>query len=164
MTKKFTSSTKASYLEQFHQSGLTQTAFCKQQGLVFKTFNKWLKDLKLPTVKLPPIKSTGVDLNFINAFQNGAVATTKQAAFMPIHLNDADFCESSTPKPPDPDCSVASSSASLKNVFHQSVLGFKTNRFHLDIPLDLATDYGQAALKNLIHVLHQLPGEQNSYD
>jgi hypothetical protein len=151
MTKKFTSSRKAAYLEQFHQSGLTQTTFCKQQGLVFKTFNKWLKDSRARLVH---------SQQAMTHFKNGAVTTTKQATFIPIHLNNAAFCEPSPPEPPESDCRGTSS----KSAFHQSVLGFKTNRFSLDIPLDLATDYGQAALKNLIQILHQLPGGQNMYD
>ena len=152
MTKQFTASTKAAYLEQFHQSGLTQAAFCRQHGLVFKTFNNWLRHSKLPTVKLSPFTSPAGDLDRVNPFQKG-VATTKQADFMPIHVNDAPFCESSTPKPQEPDCSVAFP----KSVFHQSALCFKTNRFSLDITLDLSTDYGQTAMRSVIQTLHQLP-------
>jgi hypothetical protein len=42
-------------------------------------------------------------------------------------------------------------------VSHESVIEFKTNRFSLDIVLDLSTDYGQIALKSVIQMLHQLP-------
>lgn len=155
MTKHFTPSKKTTYLELFHQSGLTQTAFCKQQGLVFKTFNKWLKEAVLTRVAPP---------NVINHFQNGVETNTTQAAFIPIHLNDALFCEPSPYQPPEPDCSVTSPSAFSKNVPHESVLGFKTNQFSLDIALDLSTDYGQSVLKLVTQALHQLSGGQDSYD
>ena len=176
MTKPFTSSTKEAYLDQFHQSGLTQAAFCRQHGLVFKTFNNWLRHMRVPTVKLSPLTSPPGDLDRMNPFQNG-VSTTRQAAFMPIHLKDDDMCDSSLHQPLGTDISVTPQaktssnvvpsmlasappqSASLQNVSHQSVLGFKTNGFHLDIALDLATDYGHAAAKNLIHMLHQLPDQ-----
>ena len=180
MTKPFTSSTKEAYLAQFHQSGLTQAAFCRQHGLVFKTFNNWLRQMRVPTVKLSPFTSPPGDLDPMNPFQNG-VATIRQAAFMPVHLkDDDDVCDSSLHQPLGTDISVAPqaktssnvvpsilASAPLQNVSppnasHQSVLGFKTNGFRLDIALDLATDYGQAAAKNLIHMLHQLPDQLTS--
>jgi hypothetical protein len=47
---------------------------------------------------------------------------------------------------------------------HESVLAFKTNRFNLDIALDLSTDYGQSVLKLVTQELHQLSGGQDSYD
>ena len=145
MTKHFTPSKKEAYVEQFYQSGLTQIAFCKHQGLVLKTFNKWLKYSKATPAPLSVDSKQAT-----NYFQNG-VATSKQAAFIPVHLDAT--CEPSLPQPAAPNCM----NLPLKSFFHESALCLKTSRFSLDIPLDLATDYGQAALKSIIQILHQLP-------
>jgi hypothetical protein len=151
MTKKFTPSTKATYLEQFYQSGLTQAVFCRQQGLVFKTFNKWLKDSKATQEKLHPFKSPSVNSEqTTHPFQNEISPTISQAAFIPIHLNDTDVCAPSKCQPPQLDCPKKP---------YESVLCFKTNRLSLDVSLDLSTIYGQDALKSVIQMLHQLPGE-----
>ena len=156
MTKQFTSSAKEAHLEQFYQSGLTQTAFCRQQGLVFKTFNKWLKDSKATPTKLDPVKSPSVDSEqATHHFPNEISPNISQAGFIPIHLNDTDVYASSKHRPLQPDCPKAP---------HQSVLCFKTNQFSLDVSLDLSTEYGQAAMNSLTRALHQLSGGQDSDD
>jgi hypothetical protein len=156
MTKQFTSSAKEAHLEQFHQSGLTQAAFCRQQGLVFKTFNKWLKDSKGIPAKSHPVKLPLVHSEqTTHHFQNEIPPTSSQAGFIPIHLSDYDSGASSKHQPPQPDCPPSS---------YQSALCFKTTRFSLAVSLDLSTEYGQVAMVSLTQALHKLPGVQDSYD
>ncbi len=156
MTKQFTSSAKEAHLEEFNKSCLTQTAFCKQQGLVFKTFNKWLKDSKATPVKLPPVKSPAVNSEqATHHFPNEISPNISQAAFIPIHLNDKDVCASSPHQPPQLDCPKKP---------YESVLCFKTKGFCVTLSLDLSSEYGQVAMGSLTQALHQLPGGQDSYD
>jgi len=137
MTKHYALSTKVAYLEQFHESCLTQAAFCRQHGLVFKTFNKWLKDATLTQNDTQQVKSP---------FQNRVgTVTANQATFIPVDLKDDDVC-ACLHQPLKRNCSFTSPRSSPTNVSHQSVLGFKTNRFSLDISLDLGSDYVSAPL------------------
>ena len=158
MGKRHTSSTRAIYVKQFHQSGLTQSEFCRQHGLVLKTFNKWvirntLKGTDGPKSDIPRRKG-GEDHKHTHTFQG---------TFIPIHVDDSESQDfRSAP------CLKRESLGYGKNIdssspckvdFYQSALCFKTNRFSLDLTLDLGTDYGKTALKSVIHTLHQLPGE-----
>jgi hypothetical protein len=156
MTKQFTSPIKKAYLEQFYQSGLTQTAFCRQQGLVFKTFNKWLKDSKATPAKLHQFKSPAVNSEeATHHFPNEIAPNISQAAFIPIHLKDTDVCAPSKRQPPQLDCPKKP---------YESVLCFKTKGFCVTLSLDLSSEYGQVAMGSLTQALHQLPGGQDSYD
>jgi hypothetical protein len=119
-----------------------------------------------PLVDLSPAMPSTVDSDqTMNPCQNGiGTSNANQATFIPIHLNNTPLCAPSSHQPPEPDCSAISPRTSSKSVFHQSVLGFKTNRFSLDVSLDLSTKYGQDALKSVIQMLHQLADGQDSYD
>lgn len=156
MTKQFTSPIKKAYIEQFSQSGLTQTAFCRQQGLVFKTFNKWLKDSKATPAKLHQIKSPAVTSELASHhFPHEISPTISQAAFIPIYLNERDVCAPSPRQPPQLNCPKKP---------YESMLCFKTKGFCVTLSLDLSSEYGHVAMGSLTQALHQLPGEQDSYD
>ena len=149
MNKRFTISARTAYIEQFHQSDLTQTAFCKAQGLALSTFSKWVRDAK----------GLLCDTSVFNHLPNG-VKTSKQPDFIPIQLRDFECLDASLSALPDCNCKVTSS----KNAPQHSALHLKINSFSLDISLDLATDYGQTALKHIVHILHHVAEGQDSYD
>ena len=159
MSKHFSTSTKAAYLDQFHQSGLTQSAFCREHGLVLKTFNNWLSRSKSSTVSSFPFNSS-VDTDQKRQPFHHEDAIPKHPIFIPIYLNDTDVDEPSLHHPREPDCSVSLS----KNVSQARTLCFKTDRFSFDISLDLSTDDDRSVLTFVTQTLHQLSDGQDSYD
>ena len=81
MTRHFTAMERQTYVEQFKQSGLTQTAFCNQRNLKCKTFNKWIHSASRDSSP--------------NDFMTPPFTSQEQGHFVPIHLVGDVPCDSS---------------------------------------------------------------------
>lgn len=56
--KRYTEEEQLHYLERWKESGLSQRAFCEQQGIVLKTFNNW-KRARMPEYSPPRTAGSG---------------------------------------------------------------------------------------------------------
>lgn len=102
--KTYPPASKAAFVAEFHKSGQTQTAFCKQHGLVIQTFNKWVKERPRKPLQILVTKGHNTDHDTLQetvrqSSQRQAVespfpqdqSSQRQATFIPIHQNKGAF-------------------------------------------------------------------------
>lgn len=141
MPKRFTIQQKEDYIAQFYKSQLTQTQFCKQQGLKYKLFNSWLKGVRLKE------KSSVLEID----------VTSPQPHFIPI------TCLENKLESPQIIKETCQDTASIHQ-HYSSKLWLKVNAFELEISLDVLSVDGQNSFKNMITILSQVNRGRASHD
>jgi transposase-like protein len=143
------------YIEEFKQSGLTQSAFCRKNNLHLATFSRWVRDLRNPIAQAP--KKV---LDFKEDFVNKSFGKD-EAHFLPVQFMGHAVCPPSTVEEQKSKAELSKEGESVAQKLAvcastPASVSLTIKGFCLDVPLDLAPDSSMATLKSLIHILHQL--------
>jgi hypothetical protein len=133
MPRKFTIQQKEAYIAQFYKTHLTQTEFCKQQGLTYKLFNRWLSEARFKE----------------NSSALEPEVASLQPHFIPIECLENNLDLNQVIKETSQDTAPT-------HQHYQSKLCVKVNAFELEMSLDLLSDEGQSSFKNMISILGQV--------
>lgn len=131
MSRGYTRAERTAYIDAFKSSGLTQTDFCKEHNINYKSFNNWLRLHKQSD---------------LGGSAQSKSAPDPQSKFIPVQVSDFAVAKDNIFQQ-----SPATADAKFLSI------PIKTKGFCVEVPVELLASKNAPKVRILLNILHQLP-------